>query len=697
MLLETELRGATAVVCLSNPPVNALSSAMRGAMFDQLSELDSRKDVAGIVVAGSGRCFCGGADIREFDRPARHDEPLVPALINAIERSNKPVIAAIHGVALGGGCELALGCHYRIAAADARLGLPEIKLGLMPGAGGTQRLPRLVGLEAALQMILSGDAVSAARALDLGLVDQVVEADLIDAAVAYAEARAGGGETPRRLSSLDVPPLKDVDSVIEAASARFVARARGLIAPGHCLESIENSLSMPFESALARERELFIECRESEQSKAQRHLFFVEREAAKVPGVSKKTPVVEVRRAAVVGCGTMGVGIAVCFADAGIPVTVHDASKAALDTGFERMRAIYQTAVTKSRLSKREMEARLSHVGRAEDLAALADADIVIEAIVEEMDAKRALFRTLDALCKPETILATNTSSLNVDAIAAATKRPDRVIGTHFFSPAHVMKLMENVRADATSLETIACVMRFSRKLNKVGVLVAVCDGFVGNRMYHNYTRQAAFLLEEGALPQQVDQVIYDFGFPMGPFAVGDLAGLDVSWRIRKRRAATRPSEERYSPIADRLCERGRFGQKSGAGWYRYQPGGRKPEPDPAVDALIVARSEEMGLERRTIDEKEIIERCVYVLINEGARILEEGIVSRPGDIDVIWRHGYGFPVHRGGPMFYADHIGLKKIRDALLCYYQRDGDATLEPAPMIEELVKKNAGFYSR
>jgi 3-hydroxyacyl-CoA dehydrogenase len=696
MLLKTEFRGATAVVWFNNPPVNALSSAMRVAIFNQLSALDSRKDVAAIVVAGTGRCFCGGADIREFDRPARHEEPPVPSVIDAIERSNKPVIAAIHGVALGGGCELALGCHYRIAAADARLGLPEIKLGLMPGAGGTQRLPRLVGLEAALQMILSGDAVSAARAFDLGLVDQVVEADLIGAAVAYAESRAACGEAPRRSSSLDVPPSKDVDSVIEAASARFVARARGLIAPDHCLESIKNSLSMSFESALARERELFIKCRESEQSKAQRHLFFAEREAAKVPGISKETAVTEVRRVAVVGCGTMGVGIAVCFADAGIPVTVHDTSIAALDHGFERMRAIYQTAVAKNRLSKREMEARLSRIGRAKDLEALADSDIVIEAIVEEMDAKRALFQSLDALCKPEAILATNTSSLDVDAIASVTKRPDRVIGTHFFSPAHVMKLMENVRAGSTSLETIACVMGLSKTLNKVGVLVAVCDGFVGNRMYHNYTRQAALLLEEGALPQQVDQVIYDFGFPMGPFEVGDLAGLDVSWRIRKRRAATRPSGERYSPIADRLCERGRFGQKSGAGWYRYQTGSRRPDPDPAVEALIVARSEEMGLERRTIDDKEIIERCVYVLINEGARILEEGVASRPGDIDVIWRYGYGFPVHRGGPMFYADRIGLKKIRDGLLRFYQRDGDAALEPAPVIEELVKKNAGFYS-
>lgn len=696
MLLKTELRGSVAVVRFDNPPVNALSAAMRAAIFNELSALLLRAEVEAIVLAGSGRCFCGGADIREFDQPARHNEPLVPAVIDAIESADKPVVAALHGVALGGGCELALGCHYRVAAEDARLGLPEVKLGLMPGAGGTQRLPRLVGLEAALDMILSGDSVTAERAFEIGLVDQVVDGDLIESAVFYAEKRARSGEAPRRTSSLDVPRPADTDSVLEAATARYVRRARGLIAPGHCLESVNNALSMPYESGAARERELFIECRESEQSKAQRHLFFAVREAAKVPGLTGHTPVTEIESAAVIGCGTMGVGIAVCFADAGIPVMVHDISEAALDAGFERMRAIYDAAVAKGRLKKSDMVSRLSRIMRSEQFDAVVGADIVIEAVVEEMEVKRALFNSLDALCKPAAILATNTSSLDVNTIAAATRRPDRVIGTHFFSPANVMKLMENVRAEATSAETIASVMHLSKKLGKVGVLVGVCDGFVGNRMYHSYTRQAAFLLEEGALPQQVDAAIYDFGFPMGPFAVGDLAGLDISWRIRQRRAATRPAEERYSPIADWLCERGRFGQKSGMGWYRYEPGSRKPRPDPKVEALIVACSEEMVLKRRPIDAEEIIQRCIYVLINEGARILQEGIASRPGDIDVIWRYGYGFPLHRGGPMFYADRIGLKTIRDALMSYYQQHGDAALEPAPMIEALATKNAGFYT-
>ncbi len=696
MLLKTEIHGVVALLRFENPPVNALSHALRAAIFDQLSALDSQNEISAIVFTGSGRCFCGGADIREFDQDVRHAEPLVPTLIDAVERLDKPVVAAIHGVALGGGCELALGCHYRVASKDARLGLPEIKLGLMPGAGGTQRLPRLVGLEAALNMILSGEPVNAERALELGLVDELAEGDLIGTAIAFAEARARSGEALRRSSNLEVPPPKDASALLETAKARFLRRARGLIAPAHCLESVANALNMPFAAGVARERELFIECRESEQSKAQRHLFFAEREAAKVPGVGRDTPVSKIERAAVVGCGTMGVGIAVCFADAGIPVVVRDSSRDALDEGLARIQGIYEAQVAKGRLTRSEKDVRLSRIVRAERLDAVADADIVIEAIVEDMDAKRGLFESLDALCKPDAILATNTSSLDVNVISAATKRPDRVIGTHFFSPANVMKLMENVRGDATSPATIASVMRLSKALGKVGVLVGVCDGFVGNRMYHNYTRQAAFLLEDGALPQQVDEVIYEFGFPMGPFAVGDLAGLDVSWRIRQRRAPTRPADERYSPVADRLCELGRFGQKTGAGWYRYESGSRKPQPDPQVEALIVARSEEMGLERRRIEAKEIVERCIYVLINEGARILEEGIASRPGDIDVIWRYGYGFPVHRGGPMFYADRIGINIVRDALQRYYQQHGDAALKPAPMIEALAKKNTGFYS-
>ena len=693
--MDTVVKDGVAVLFLDNPPVNALSAALRKVLYEEVTALCARDDVAAMVLAGRGRCFCGGADIREFDKTERHREPSVPVLIDAIEVAGKPVVAAIHGVALGGGCELALGCHYRIASPDARLGLPEIKLGLMPGAGGTQRLPRLVGLVPALEMILSGEAVTAERALEIGLLDRVTKNDLVEASVAFAKECASRAEPSERTSARTVP--EDAGAVLEAAAEKHLRRARGLIAPGHCIESVGNALRMSFDDAVARERELFLECRESEQSKAQRHVFFAKREAAKVAGVSREAQVEEIQRAAIVGCGTMGAGIAVCFANAGIPTVIQDASGEALAKGFERIRGVYDAAAGKGRISNDEAARRLARIQPVEAIDAVADADIVIEAVVEDMAVKQVVFQELDGVCKPSAILATNTSSLDVNAIAAITSRPDKVIGTHFFSPANVMKLMENVRADMTSDATAAAVMKLSRTLGKVGVLVGVCDGFVGNRMYHNYTRQASFLLEEGAVPGQVDKVLYEYGFPMGPFAVGDLAGLDISWRIRQRRAATRPAKERYCPIADGLCERGRFGQKSGAGWYAYGADGRAPRADPQVEALIRERSQEMGIERREIDAQEIIERCVYVLVNEGARILEEGIAQRPGDIDVIWIYGYGFPVQRGGPMFFADRVGLGNIRDALLRHYQRHGDEALKPAPMIEDLAAANAGFYSR
>jgi 3-hydroxyacyl-CoA dehydrogenase len=698
-MMDTVVKDGIAVLFLDNPPVNALSAALRKVLYEEVTALCARDDVAAMVLAGRGRCFCGGADIHEFDKPDRHREPAVPALIEAIEVAGKPIVAAIHGVALGGGCELALGCHYRIASPDARLGLPETKLGLMPGAGGTQRLPRLVGLGPALEMILSGVAVTAARALEIGLLDRVTKDDLVEASVAFAKECASRAEPPERTSARAVPEAAgaDADAVLAAAGEKYLRRARGLIAPGHCIESVGNALRMSFDDAVARERELFLECRESEQSKAQRHVFFAEREAAKVAGFSREGPVEEIQRAAIVGCGTMGAGIAVCFANAGIPTVIQDASGEALAKGFERIRGVYDAAAGKGRISNDEAARRLARIQPVEAIDAVADADIVIEAVVEDMAVKQVVFQELDAVCKPAAILATNTSSLDVNAIAAVTSRPDKVVGTHFFSPANVMKLMENVRADKTSDATAAAVMKLSRTLGKVGVLVGVCDGFVGNRMYHNYTRQASFLLEEGALPGQVDKCIYDYGFPMGPFAVGDLAGLDISWRIRQRRAATRPANERYCPIADRLCERGRFGQKSGAGWYAYGADGRVPRADAQVETLIRERSLEMGIERREIDAQEIIERCVYLLVNEGARILEEGIARRPGDIDVIWIYGYGFPVHRGGPMFFADRVGLGNIRDALLRHYERHGDEALKPAPMIEDLAAANAGFYSR
>lgn len=694
-LVHYERRGAVAFIALDNPPVNALGAAVREAINARLHEALADAMVGAVVLLGRGRCFCGGADIREFDQPLAPDALILPQVIKKIEDAPKPVIAAIHGVALGGGCELALGCHYRIAAPSARIGLPEVKLGLMPGAGGTQRLPRLIGVEPALEMILSGEPVTGERALALGLLDEIAGGEPAEAGLAFAQRLIAQRQRPRRTRDHEEKLRQTSLEVFTRVRADAAKRARGLIAPQLCIESVENALRLDFDEALRLERALFMRCRASEQSKAQRHLFFAEREAAKIPDVPADTPIVEVRRAAVIGCGTMGSGIALCFANAGIPVQVAETSREALARGLEAIRKIYAASVARGRLAQGDVDARLRLIAGTLDYAEITDADIVIEAVFEEIALKQEVFRRLDAVCRPNAILATNTSTLDVNEIAAASSRPERVMGMHFFSPAHVMRLIENVRPAKTDKSTIASVMRLSKTLGKVGVLVGVCDGFVGNRMYHAYTQQANFLLEEGALPQQIDKFIYDFGFAMGPFTTGDLSGLDVGWRIRQRRAKTRPRDERYSPIADRICERGRFGQKTGAGWYRYEKASRTPIPDSEIEQLIVSVSAELGIARRRIEDQEILERCVYTLINEGAKILEEGIALRPGDIDVIWVHGYGFPMWRGGPMFYADGVGLKKIYDALSRLYDTHGEL-LKPAPLLQQLARQGKGFHA-
>ena len=693
-VVRYERRGATGVITIDNPPVNALGIPVRKGVFACLDRAAGDADVTALVPIGAGRCFSAGADIREFG-----GEPEPPALRDVIEKVRdcpKPVIAAIHETALGGGLELALGCDYRIGAPSARVGLPEVKLGLVPGAGGTQRLPRLIGVGPALRIILGGEPVPAAEALALGILDEVVEGNLADGAVAYAERVVAEGRPAHRTRDLEAKPPKapDAPDVFDRARKGIGRRARGLIAPDLCIESVENALRLPFDEAMRKEREFFVRCRESDQSKAQRHVFFAERQAARIPDVPADTAVISLRRAAVIGCGTMGAGIAITFANAGIPVHVLDVSREALDAGLGLIRKTYAAGVSRGRISEADREARMDLITGTADYAGIRDADIVIEAVFEEMDLKKKVFQTLDRVCKADAILATNTSSLDVNEIAAATGRPEKVIGTHFFSPAHVMRLMENVRGEKTSKETIASVMGLSRRLGKVGVLVGVCDGFVGNRMYHAYTREANFLLEEGALPQQVDKAIYDFGFPMGPFTTGDLAGLDVGWRIRRRRAKTRDPDERYSPIADRICERGRFGQKTGAGWYRYEKGGRTPIPDPEIEKLIVGVSDELGIQRREIGDREILERCLYALINEGAKILDEGLALRAGDIDVIWIYGYGFPVHRGGPLFHADTVGANAILEAVRRPHGTRG-AALKPAPLLERLAREGRGFH--
>ena len=693
--VDLERHGDVALLRLANPPVNGLSFAMRAALGARVAEALADDAVAAIVVAGAGRMFCGGADIREFSAPPPPGAASLPAILDEIEASPKPVVAAIHGVAAGGGMEVALACHVRLAAPGTRLGLPEVTLGILPGAGGTQRLPRLIGVEAALDVIVGGKLHPVEQAVALGFADECVAGDLEETAVARARRLAAGGAPLRRASRLEehLEAARGRPEIFENFRRKMARRARGFHAPYACVDCVEAALAMPYAEALKNERAVFDRLRESDQSAAQRHAFFAEREVAKIPDVPGDTPTRPIAAAGVVGCGTMGGGIAMSIAAAGLPVTVLESSQEALDRGMAVVRRNYAATVSKGRLSQAEMDARLARITPTLDDADLGAADVVIEAVFEELPLKKEVFARLDRVCKPEAILATNTSTLDVDAIAAATSRPEQVVGTHFFSPAHVMKLMENVRGARTSPGTVATVMRLAKTLGKVGVLVGVCDGFVGNRMLYAYRRQADFLLEEGALPEQIDRVVHDFGLPMGPYQMADLAGLDVSWRVRKAQAPTRPAHLRYSPIADRLCERGRFGQKTGAGWYRYEEGSRVPLPDPAVHELIAGVSAERGIARRAVRDDEIVPRCFYPLVNEGAKILDEGLALRAGDVDVVWMHGYGFPRYRGGPMFWAGLVGLRTIYDAMSRLYDEHG-AWLEPAPLLKRLAEQGRGF---
>ncbi len=692
-VVRYERAGTVGVITIDSPPVNALGQAVRHGLIGALDQGLADPNAATLVLMGTGRTFTGGADIREFGKPPT--SPSLHEVIARYEASPKPVVAAIHGATMGGGFELALGCHYRVAAGNARLGLPEIKLGLMPGAGGTQRLPRLTGVQIAAEMILSGDPIPAERARALGVLDAVIDGDLAQGAIAFAAS----------VADRPAPKVRDRDDRIAADRAKpgllaglrknVAQKARGQLAPQRALEAVGLALTTPFAQALAREREMFMELLASPQSKGSIHAFFAERQVAKIPDVPADTPTRPIGRAAVIGAGTMGGGIAMCFANAGIPVRVVETTQDALTRGLEVVRKNYAATVSKGRLSQAAMDERLAILNGTLDLADVRDADLVVEAVFEEMDIKKAVFRELDRLCKPGAILATNTSTLDVDEIAAVTRRPCDVIGTHFFSPANVMRLLEVVRGKASAKDVIATTMKLGRILGKVPVLVGVCDGFVGNRMLHRYFHQAEFLVEEGALPQQVDKVLVEFGLPMGLFAMSDMAGNDVSWRIRKRQAANLPGNVRVSNILDQLCERGRFGQKTGAGWYRYEPGSRSPFPDPMVEEIIVAESKRLGITRRTIGDDEILKRCIYALINEGARILEDGIALRPGDIDVIYIYGYGFPAWRGGPMFYADTIGLKSVYDDVCRFAERDAEAWT-PAPLLQRLAEQGKSFAS-
>ena len=674
--------GRIAIVTADNPPVNALKHEVRAGLVEGLRQAAEDGGVEAVVIACAGRTFFAGADITEFGKPPQ--SPSLAAVIAAIEAMPKPVVAALHGTALGGGFELALACHFRIAAAAARVGLPEVKLGLLPGAGGTQRLPRLIGPEKALQMIVTGEPVGAAEALADGIVDEIAVVDLTEAAIAFAR-RAVAERRPLRL-------VRDRDDKLVAegfadAAAALTRRLRGREAPAACVEAVRNAIVMPFDEGLQRESELFQQLVAGDQSKAQRHVFFAEREAAKVPDIPANIKPRPIARAAVIGAGTMGGGIAMCFANAGIPVTLIETGDDLLHKGLDRIAANYRATVARGGLGADAMERRMGLITGAVGLDAAGEADVVIEAVFEDMDLKQRVFADLDRVAKEGALLATNTSTLDVDAIARATARPRDVVGTHFFSPANVMRLLEIVRGAQSAPDAVATALALARRLGKVPAVVGVCYGFVGNRMLARRSVEAERLLLEGALPQQVEAALVEFGLPMGPFAMMDLAGLDVGWLIRKSRGEK-------AVIEDALCEAGHFGQKTGKGYFGYQTGSRAPIPDAEVERIILGASARLGIARRPIGSEEIIERTIFPMINEGARILEEGIASRPGDIDVIWVYGYGWPVWRGGPMYYADRLGLGQVRDRLNLYAERSADDSLRPAALIRRLAAEGRGF---
>jgi 3-hydroxyacyl-CoA dehydrogenase len=692
-VVRYERRGNAGVISVDNPPVNALSRAVRQGLVDALTEGLGDDEAKTLIVIGAGRTFIAGADIKEFGKPL--EPPDLNFVIAGLETASKPTIAAIHGTALGGGLEVALGCHYRVAVPQAQVGLPEVKLGLLPGAGGTQRLPRVAGVKAALDMITTGDFVRAGKAKDLGIIDEIVDGDLLEGALRYAKMVTQRGTAGRRIRDRDEKLADGRGNAALFAAYRDAVkkRARGQLSPLRCVDAVEAAANLPFEQGLKRERELFHELVTSTQSRALVHAFFAEREAMTIPDVPADTPVRPIKTAAVIGAGTMGGGIAMNFANAGIPVTVIETSPQALERGLGIVRNNYAATVAKGRLDQAAMDQRMGLIKGALDLAAVKDADVIVEAVFEEMAVKKELFAKLDTLAKPGAVLATNTSTLDVNVIAAQTARPQDVIGTHFFSPANVMRLLEIVRGAKTAKDVIATTMKLGKTLAKVPALVGVCDGFVGNRMIFQYAREAEFLLEEGALPWQVDKALTDWGFAMGPFAMGDMAGNDVGWRIRKQQAASRPNDRRYSHLSDQICEKGRYGQKSNAGWYRYDKGSRTPLPDPEVEKLIVAESQRLGLERKPISDDEIVKRTIYALVNEGAKILEEGIAQRAGDIDVIYISGYGFPAWRGGPMFYADTVGLDQVHADVQRFHATHG-YFWRPAPLLERLARAGKRF---
>ena len=694
ILLSTD--GDVGIITVNNPPVNALSPGVPEGIAAGVAQFVADEAVKAIVLIGGGRTFIAGADIKEFGKITsgkKSESSLLPLMIS-MEDSPKPVVVAIHGTAFGGGLEVAMGGHYRVASATAQVGQPEVKLGIIPGAAGTQRLPRLAGVALATEMCAFGEPIKAAKALEAGIVDKIIEGDLLTGAVEFARATAAGGGPYRK------PRMRDEKLGDAEANAAVFAKARSEAnktrrnqsAPLAAIDAVEVATKLPFAEGCVREREIFMECLFSTQSKSMIHSFFGEREVAKIPGITKDTPVREIKLAAVIGAGTMGGGITMNFVNAGIPVILRETAQDALDRGLAIIKKNYSNSVAKGRFSQAVMDQRMALITPQLSYDGFENADIITEAVFEGMALKKEIFAAIDKIAKPECILASNTSTLSIDEIASATSRPQDVIGTHYFSPANVMRLLELVRGAATGLDVIATCMGLAKKLNKVGVLVGNCRGFVGNRMIHCYGREAQFLVEEGAAPEQVDAALYEWGMAMGPLAMGDLAGLDVGWRIRKEFKHLEKPGVRVALVADELCERGRYGQKTGAGWYKYDEN-RKPTPDAVVTELIENLTVAAGIKRREISKEEIIERTIYALANEGARILEEGIALRPVDIDIIYLTGYGFPAYRGGPMFYVDTVGLDKVCARIRDFQTAHGELW-EPAPLLVKLATEGKTF---
>jgi 3-hydroxyacyl-CoA dehydrogenase len=679
---------------MDSPPVNGLGYATRIALVDGLQTANADPKVNAIVVRGSGKAFSGGADIREFGTPQAWMEPNLLSLIRYVEQSKKPVIAAIHAVVMGGGLELALGCHYRVCARGTQVALPEVKLGLLPGAGGTQRLPRAIGLQHALNMIVSGSTVMSERFAGTRLFDRIVDGDPLPAALALAEEVVANGSRKPLVRDLNVQE-PHAEAYLQFARNAVQSSSKGYPAPMNCLEAVAASVKLPFDEGLKRERALFLELMATEESRALRHLFFAERAASKIPDIGGEVQPRSVRKVALVGAGTMGGGITMNFVNVGIPVVLLETGQPALDKGVATIRGNYENSARKGKLKTEQVQERMGLIHPTLDYADLKDCDMVIEAVFEDMSVKEDVFRKLDTVMKPGAILATNTSTLDVDRIAGFTSRPADVIGTHFFSPANVMRLLEVVRGKHTATDVLATTMQLARTIGKTAVVSGVCDGFIGNRMVEQYSRQGLLLLEEGCTPDQVDKALESWGMAMGPFRMGDLAGNDVGWYIRKRRYQERP-DMKYPRIADKLCELGRFGQKTGKGWYQYAPGKRDAVPDPVVNELILKHREELGVHARRIGKDEIVQRLVYALVNEGARILEEGIALRASDIDMVYVTGYGFPPYRGGPMCFADGVGLYNVVQAIRGFAANPHAAPefWTPAPLLSRLAREGKGF---